>query len=409
MQKLSEPKKKISIFMYIFVYYLIIGSDCILFCYNRNEAMVTYAQYFMVLVSIVFFILGLYKKISNHKPIDFLMFGAITSLLISACIHNEFTGGYISILALFILGSSFFDVIDSEKFAEVFLNLMTVICIVSLFTFFFSSFVCRLPFFPSVYNNLNREYRFFFFSNISMINPQRNYGIFTEPSRFQAYLNLSLIFMLFTKKEKLDIRRIVLFIICLLTTFSTTGFIAFAIILFAFILSPRVEIKGIYKLVFLISLFMAAIVLLTQSEDFFNSINKITLGEKSHSAATRFNSFFATLKVISKNLLLGTGIGKADIAFESALNELGGAFASTNTMTILAVFSKFGLVPGLFYTVNMCKGIKNISNNNGWIILIVAFIAMTSGISFVDSILFNIIIFYPKKEFIADNNGGNTE
>lgn len=398
MPSLLSSKKKTSVMMYIFVYYLIIGSDCVLFCYNRNEALPRYSQYFIVFLALVFWVKAMVKKHFSLQNKDIMLLITVACILFTAAIHLEFSGGYISIIALFVLGNSFFDIVNTKEFVKTFLNIMTVICVVSLVTFFFASFACRIPFFPSIYNSLDREYRFFFFSNVAMIDPTRNYGLFTEPSRFQAYLNLSLMFILFSKDKRVDIKLMTLYIITLLTTFSTTGYIAFALIFIAFISSGKVKMKGTYKAAIVFAMIAVIVYLFTQNAEFFHSIDKITMGENSHSASTRFNSFFAMLRVIFENPVFGTGIGYADAAFAKALNDLGGVFASTNTITILIIYSKFGLVPGLFYSLNVFRAVKNISNNRNTLILVLAFIAMTCGITFVESIIFNIILFYRNRD-----------
>lgn len=397
----KTENKKSSFGMYLLIYYLIIGSDCIVFCYNQNEALPRYSQYFMVAMSIFFFLYSTFKNNFILKKKDIFLFFTILFLLLSAVVHGEFSGGYISLIALFVLGNSFFKVIDPSEFKRIFLNIMTVICIVSLLTFVFSGFFLNLPFFPSVYNNLGREYRFFFFSNISLIDQGRNYGLFTEPSRFQAYLNLSLMFILFDIEKKVDIKRTALFIITLITTFSTTGFIAFTFIMAAFVLSGRTQIGNFYKILLVTAFLIAVAFLLGSSQEFYYSINKIALGEESISFATRINSFFANLKIISENFVFGTGISNADAAFKEALISLGGVSASTNTITFLIYFSKFGLIAGLYYSYNMINAVKNIGNGNYTIFLIISFIAATAGIAFIDSIIFCIIIFYPKKDITA--------
>ena len=101
--------------------------------------------------------------------------------------------------------------------------------------------------------------------------------------------------------------------------------------------------------------------------------------------------------LIFENLLFGTGITNADRAFSVALSELGGLFASTNTITILIYFAKFGLIPGLYYAFNMINAVRNIGNRNNTLFLVLGFIMMTCGISFIESIIFSIIIFYPNR------------
>ncbi len=407
MQRAQTATGKISLWMYIFVYYLIIGSDCILFCYNQNQTVVKWAQYGMVLVSAVVFAIALLKGGGKKKYL--FLFLALIMIVITAVYYGEFSGGYISLIALFTMGTAFFDVIDPNKFKKVFLNLMTAICVASLLTWLFSSAFLKLSFFPSIYNVLGREYRFYFLSNISVIDPTRNYGLFTEPSRFQAYLNLSLIFLLFDTVKKLDIKRIVLFIITLLTTFSTTGYIAFALIVIAFVLSPKVSLRMFYKVLLMVVLGVVIAVMFNSNEDFAWAITKVTAGEKSRSAATRFNSLYANLVVIFESFPLGTGIQNANSAFAEALDSLGNLYASTNTVTLLIYFVKFGFVVGLYYFVNMIKGVRNISNGANTLLLVFAFIVMTSGITMIESILFSIIVFYPQTYETQEDKLGTQE
>ena len=396
----KTENKKSSLGMYLLIYYLIIGSDCIVFCYNQNEALPRYSQYFMVAMSVCFLFISIYKNKYMLNKKDIFLFFTIIFLIISAIVHSEFSGGYISLIALFVLGNCFFNVIDPNEFKKIFLNIMMVICIVSLLTFVFSGLFLKLPFFPSVYNNIGREYRFFFFSNISLIDTGRNYGLFTEPSRFQAYINLALLFLLFDNEKKVDVKKAVLFIITLITTFSTTGFIAFSFIISAFILSGKTKISSFYKISFVAFFCIIAIFLFLTNEDFYNSIIKLSSGQNSISFSTRINSFFANLKIISENLFFGAGISNADAAFSEALRSLGGASATTNTITFLIYFSKFGIITGLYYAYNMVNAVRNIGNKNNTIFLIIGFIAATGGISFINSILFSIIVFYPKTETV---------
>ncbi len=396
MQSIKTPDKKISIWLYCFVYYLIIGSDCILFCFNKNQRLVDLAQYFMAFVAVIVGVLALANTKGKHMKKKYLfLFFTIVSLVITAIYHGEFSGGYISIIALFVLGTSFFDVVDPAKFKKAFLDIMTVICIVSLVTFIFSTFCLKLPLFPSVYNTLGKEYRFFFFSNVAVADTARNYGLFTEPSRFQAYLNLSLLFLMFEQEKKISAKRILLFVVTLITTFSTTGYIAFFVIMIAFVLSPKARMKAIYKTLLIVFMSVVVSVLFLNNEEFAWAITKITAGEASKSASTRFNALFANVINFFDYFPFGTGIQGADPAFQSALSNLGNAHSETNTTTFLIYFSKFGVVPGLYYAISMIRSVRNMSNKGSTILSTVAFFAMTCGISMINSILFSIVVFYP--------------
>ena len=121
MQSIRAATNKVSIWMYLLGYYLIIGSDCILFCFNRNEALIAFAQYVMVGMAIIFAGLALMKSRGRLKADYLFLFLTIIAILFTAIYYGEFSGGYISIIALLVLGRTFFDVIDPLKFKKVFL------------------------------------------------------------------------------------------------------------------------------------------------------------------------------------------------------------------------------------------------------------------------------------------------
>jgi hypothetical protein len=172
----------------------------------------------MVFVSLAFLVGALLKSQGRiHKKYLYLAI-TVLSLFVTALYYREFSGGYISLIALFTLGTAFFDVIDPKEFKRSFLNVMTVLCVASLITFAFSQFLLKLPFFLSIYNTNDVEFHFFFVSSIGVFNPERNFGVFSEPSRYQAYLNLALIFLLFDREKPLKIGKILLFAAALVTT-----------------------------------------------------------------------------------------------------------------------------------------------------------------------------------------------
>ena len=126
----------------------------------------------------------------------------------------------------------------------------------------------------------------------------------------------------------------------------------------------------------------------------FATINKLSTGRKSVSYSVRVDSIVASFRIIKENFLFGTGIGNADQTFERVVRSFSNSKQITNTSTILLGFAKFGFLPGLLYLVCVVKTSKVIINGISSVGIVVAFITMTSGISFLDSIFFNVIVFY---------------
>ena len=104
---LSSTKKPNGIWMHILVYCLIIGSDCILFCYNKNRELVQLGQDLMVLASILFICLALLKSKGKVKPNYIFLFITIVAVLFTAAFHGKFSGGYISLIAPLSMGRAF--------------------------------------------------------------------------------------------------------------------------------------------------------------------------------------------------------------------------------------------------------------------------------------------------------------
>lgn len=124
------------------------------------------------------------------------------------------------------IGIGLFELIG-KTFVEKYFNLMAVIAGVSLLGFAYNTFVGVLPsieltdgrYSSVIYTQIYGEYFL-----------RRNSGMFWEPGAFQGYVNLALLFSIFIKKQKLMLLKVLTLMAALLTTYSTTGYIAFAFV-----------------------------------------------------------------------------------------------------------------------------------------------------------------------------------
>jgi len=98
-------------------------------------------------------------------------------------------------------------------------------------------FVSKTLIFFTYHHSYNQEF----------VEDLRNSGAFWEPGMFAIFLNLALMINIYINKAKLLSHRNIVFIITLITTLSTTGFIVlFLIILSTFILNKKIEHAILY-------------------------------------------------------------------------------------------------------------------------------------------------------------------
>ncbi len=390
--KIKERKNKISLIMYLLVFYLIMGSDTVLLGYTENEMIKTLAQFFMVAMAFLAFCYYIRQNgLTFKSDVVWLLF-AFAWIILGGLLHNELRGGTVSIIALFILGYSICRSCNMHDFIEAFLKLMTIIAFVSVIGFAFASLIVKIGFIPSVYNSVGKEFKFLLFTNVPIEGFTRNYGPFTEPSRFQAYLNLTLILLLFTD-NKISYKRVIIVLLALVTTFSTTGYLVIVVTLIAFIFSKKVKMKMGTKALLAFPLIVGCVVLFYTNDIFSNAINKLLKGGEDVSASTRYDSIKINLLIFKDNFFFGAGFSGSEEAFASIMSKYG-FNAQTNTITPLIYFSKFGVVVGLYYIFNLFTAAKHLSNSKSYGIIFLALLLMVSGISFLDSIFFNVILFY---------------
>ena len=386
-------KKSIMLVMLICIYL----SDALLFEYNSNTLLsFVIPQYGLVLLALLFFGMDLQKrklKINKRFAVMLLICGLLVT---ESIVHGEIRGGYISKISLFILGYCLFDYYPQADLIRAYKKWMDIICVASLGGLVFGRVIVRLGFLPAITSILGRRHIFLLLTNVPVHDLIRNYGPFTEPSRFQAFICLSLIFELFNHgtDERLNWKRAALYLITIITTFSATAYIAVAFVMVAYLTSSEVSL-GIGKRTALIIILIAVVALLVNFSSGVNiAVTKLQLGEKSESFTVRLNSIIGGLRVALKNPIFGTGFGNYQNEYLKAINDLAVTRSHTSTNTMILYFSKFGVVLGLYYALNVFNMLKSFTKANTALILFLGFFFSTSGISLVDSIIFTSIIFY---------------
>jgi hypothetical protein len=241
--------------------------------------------------------------------------------------------------------------IPYEKFMDTYVKFMRFVAVFSLICFVFAPIIRSLPV-PSFTAGGGYYYKNLIFTVVSMVNT-RNFGPFWEPGAYQLFLNWAIFYEL-RNPSKLQKKDIILFIVTIMTTMSTGGFIILFLILCYYPLSLSTGRASFQRLVLvvLVSISVAAGAYMTFSsslgQDVFAKVESLqdSPDEKTSSnvsAYTRYYSTYANIEAIKKSPIFGTGIN-------GLKNEIGISYDLTsNTNSVLAMPATFGILAGLLY------------------------------------------------------------
>ena len=235
---------------------------------------------------------------------------------------------------------------------------------------------------------------------IHRVGSHRNFGFFWEPGAYQTFLNLALFFEL--AKDEPRKKAIMLFIFNIITTFSTTGYIALFIILYIFVFSKKELKKMVPSLVLIfLAIFgfqdLFSSVLDSTSSTVFGKLENFFYNEEYGnnwgaltSSQIRYFSVVKVLEVFINHPLIGVGYNN--------LNKLLFLFTSgMNTCTFLNYFAVYGM----FYGIICLLGYWNISTILGRgknkLLIFFLFFVITMSENYIHSFIFYVFIFYGYK------------
>lgn len=308
--------------------------------------------------------------------------------------NSDYSGGNIIKAYILLLGFLFSQMISFDKMKQSFIDIMFVISLVSLICYALYPFFKRITFLPLISNG-EKSLLCLGLTNVDLTpnNILRNWGPFWEPGVFQIYLNLSIIFLLL--EEKRDYKKIIVNIAAIISTFSTTGYIALALIIFGFYLTNCKKITLNKAIAGLFCISGSLLIFLNES---FTKLLFGKLNPKSAeftSASSRIGSIVANWLCIKKGPIFGVGVNRLTEIVNEYIKTSGDSLFS-NTNGLLMNYAIFGVVFGLFYTYLLIKFISNLTKKNKIIFVFVLLTIVLELFSepLINSLLFNTIIFY---------------
>lgn len=252
-----------------------------------------------------------------------------------------------------------------EEIMKTYTNVMYHLCIISL--------ICLLVFWlvPGiregflVTNAAGNVYSdiYVFSFNCKGKGIPRNQGMFWEPGAFSTFIVFALVFE--TINEKLNFKRLVIFLLALLTTFSTTGyFTALAYALFL-VLRYRDSVKNRRMIIALLC--MAAIVITVMwdsltAEGSYSVFGKLTdfknsgtYGKRVTSVSLRIDSLIKPIGVFFQYPIFGCGPEKLNLLLWDYTRGM-------NTCTFVNWFAIYGLLFGIIMFCGIVKTSHIIAN-----------------------------------------------
>ncbi|WP_158530877.1 O-antigen ligase family protein [Tenacibaculum sp. E3R01] len=352
-----------------------------------------------VLLSILLFLNGHINKYNNSIII---LLKLIALIILTFTINDDFRGGYLYQVLILVLSFFIANRISISTFTVVYCKLIYFFGLISIMVFILAIiFPSIIKIFPVVVNTSGIEKHNLF---LAVVHGQygfglRNSSIFREPGVFMVYLNIALMLSLFYNKV-LEKKHILVYILCLITSFSTAGVIVGASILFLAIfydktLFSKREKKIIYTLPVL---FVFFIIFNTEVNDsIFNKLNKNS--DKYISALSRIASFFVPVNIFIEAPLFGVGLSKFSSSFESeAITSYGVELTAdgTATNTLMNKFATYGFLFGSVFMLGIFNFVKKVLRSNIFFkyLFFLIFLAILSNEDMRYSLFFNVIFFY---------------
>ena len=390
------------LFSIILILELFVNEDILIFGTYGNASLIK----LKFVVQTISFILILLKNRIVEKTDSFYSFVFLSALIIISCVINtDIRAGYLFMIMIYMTVLLFLQRVHIDYVLEQVYQTMVVICAYSLFVYFLRAlFPGIMSFFPVIKNVSNTEFYFCGLANV-IVHPGgllRNYGPFREPGVFQMFIIVPLIYALF-RRDKIEFKKVSILVLALVTTFSTTGYIAFIFLITAFLFHKDMSNKTT-KYVLLATLFVLFLYLvfgtdLMYKQGYGSVFGKLFGGYESISTKARMASVLGNLKIFWTNPIIGRGITFVDEYFPIMAQNTVGFMTRDNTNTVLIQLSRFGLPFVLIFISRYIQFFWNYISSTRMtkFLLLCSFFVLTVGENLTYSFLMSLFLFVPNK------------
>ena len=340
-----EKEKKLLNFLITFM--LICTSGVVQFTFIWNSQ----STIFLFLFSVCLFVFGRNWKIPRKKMIKMILLSCI--IMINLMVYSGNVDGHISLFLVVVSGCILSQFIEWKLFAQYYVDIMAVICIISLgcFAFFVTNPMKVINTIPLVkYWSVESRYALIYnFPGNQYL--MRNFGPYHEGGMFAIFVSLAML-LLFEQDEMSKKRKkyVIIYAATVVTTFSTTGILLLLIILIGKIGTKVFTFKVDMKAILIAVIGIGFIV---WEENTYGIItNKFASGNASFVA--RSLEWKILFDQIWNRPFLGVGYQNNQLIKQYGLAD--------GTNGIVSVFLQFGLVGGLGILGCYLDGLASFSN-----------------------------------------------
>ena len=339
---------------FLIIVLILVSSDTFFWGTNGIDFFRAVPRYGAIIVCLLLFVKPKVIKLD-------LRYICILSLLlipyILSCFFRECsTSMFVIYLAYIFVGYFVATRISFDTFSRVFEKTIYFICCFSIVIELIAYIIPSIShIFPIVTNTADHQIVNFVFSGIELNNFGsvflRNHGIFWEPGVFQIYINFALIIYLFYQK-KFSIKKVLIYSLSIFITFSTAGYIVYAVIMLSYFLNSKdfSSINKTYRRLF-VFLFSAVLLIVLLSETSGILYDKLfsKFDMQNGSFLARFNSIVSDFYMVKSSPWIGVGMGNINKLTEFYARQVLGVYADSNSNGVFYQFAAYGLIFGFTY------------------------------------------------------------
>ena len=346
---------------------IIISSETVMFGTNANHFYLIIRQLFCLSLVPLLFV----KRRFAHSLINTsasMSFGIVLLILltISSVVNWEF-GPQCIMRGLIILAGFYYVKITPVKiFMIAFEQVVFYIAVAALLTYVIYLFFPQLLSFSLPMENVGGYKYYNFIVSCILDNPfswviNRLQGPFREPGVAIIYFIYAFAFYLINS-EKTSYSRIAVYILVIVLSFSTTGYIALGALICFYVLKNGIE-KSSAKENFAIFLIVITSVCLFIYTDVFSS-DSVVFGklsdEENESTISRMASVFTSLDIIVNNPFFGAGIQGSAKLFQTMNAFKYSAHIVDNTNLYMSYAATYGILFASFCTIGIFNFITHL-------------------------------------------------
>lgn len=402
MFKSRKKNNKLQNIIYIIlIFYIIFITDSAFFQVNSNPIFNRLSQVIIIIASIFVFFLYMFKNKKLIIDTNFQYFLLSLMLLFFTLLLNFELKLFVPVkMASLIFAYFIIKIIDVKKFIDIFMKIIVIIALYSLFVYLFRDQIKLLSFLPKMVTGNGVTIIMVGLTNIPQTYANlRNWGPFWEPSAYQIYLNLTLILILFYSKysNKTKIIYSTIIITTLFTVLSTAGILTLIMVIAGYTFHLSDKRQSLFIQTSIIMFFLVMIYFFFRNEELSNAIFFDKLDDVS--SEDRFRTIKYGFKAFKLRPIFGHGSKYMNVMHSIAGHE----FSITNTY--VANFVAFGSLFGLFVVVNLKRFVDSIKTSMiSKLILYITFLLLFSSLSLIHSPLFSVLMFLrlneEKKELV---------